>query len=718
MKKKYLWLFDSKSNLIDCNEEVLFLIDKTREELIGNHLSIFLVNTDLDNELIQFKQLLKSGQSFSKVLSIKLSKKDSLRLVANSYKMGTGFAIMGEEMVEPVVLKEEIPDYRLNMDLIAQKSPDIFLLVDSTGKILYTNRTVSGAAVEEVIGTSAFAYLSNKDANIMKSSIEKVFKTGKPDTYEISATFFEDEVFYFDSRVAPVIKDGKIEAFAITTRNKTAIKRLIKEAEINKTKYLELLMHTGASGFIQDKKLRYTQVFNPHPAFKEKNALGKTDDELLLDKDNVQILTETKLEVLKKGAPIRKDIKIMINGTAFYYDLSVSPLFDSKGDISGIRGISYDITKYKETIFKINKQIFFLEKITDTLPSIAAIYSLNKKEYTFMNIATKRILGYSKMELLQKRIDFASQTENRKPSLASKKLVTKNGKGLASFIHPEDFKGLVQIFKKIYNSKASDVYEVRARARHKSGHWVWLNFRIVAFSRDKKGVVTQTLGIATDISQIKKAELEGKKAMMEGQEKERQRIAADLHDAVNPLLSTTKLTLESLERKFKQTGVLEKIRIVNAVELLNKSMSEVKGIVNNLSPPVLKDFGLPIALSGLCEKITETDDLQIVFDTHGLKQRFDEKIEITLFRIAQELLHNVIKHAAATLVELQLVEHKNSIVLMISDDGEGMNPIVGNKYIEGYGFKNIKNRLATFEGKMEVDSTIGKGTIITIELPF
>ena len=589
-------------------------------------------------------------------------------------------------------------------------------LIDLTGKILYTNKTVTGAPAEQVIGSSVYDFLNAKETNIMKNSMEKVFKIGKSDSYEVSATFF-DEILYFDSHVAPVIKNGKIEAFAITTRNKTAIKKLMQEAEIDKTKYLELLLHTGAIGFIQDKTLRYTHIFNPNPVFIEKDILGKTDDELLLDKENVQILTETKLEVLKTGQPIRKDVKTIINRKAFYYDLIISPIFDSKGEVSGIRGISYDITKYKETILQISNQKIFLEKITDRLPSIVGIFSFDKKEYTFMNITTKKVLGYSKKELFQKRIDFVNQIKNRNLPSASKKLVTPNFNSLGFFIHPEEIKDLSQAFKKVYKSKANDVYEVEARARHKNGHWVCLNFKIVVFSRDKKGVVTHTLGIATDISQRKKAELEGKKAMMEGQEKERQRIAADLHDAINPLLSTTKLTLESLGRKFKQTGIFEKIKLDNAVELLNKSMDEVKGIVNDLSPPVLKDFGLPFAFSELCEKIAKTDDLQVILDTHGLKQRFDEKMEVTLFRIAQELLHNVIKHAAASLVELQLIQHEDSIVLMISDDGKGMDQIVDNKYTEGYGFKNIKTRIAAFEGKMEVDSTIGKGTIITIELP-
>lgn len=129
--EKYLWLFDTKLNLIDCNEEVMHLAGRTREQLIGIPLSTFLDNTNLESELLQFKQLLKNGESFSKILSINSSMEVPLQLVCNSYKMGDGFAIMGAELVEPVMFKEGLGDYRLNMDLIAQKSPDIFLLSTS-----------------------------------------------------------------------------------------------------------------------------------------------------------------------------------------------------------------------------------------------------------------------------------------------------------------------------------------------------------------------------------------------------------------------------------------------------------------------------------------------------------------------------------------------------------------------------------------------------------
>ena len=566
--KKYLWLFDADLQLMDCNEAVIALTNKTRAQLLGRPITTFLANANPKSELKQFKQLIKKGPSFNVEMAIYSSKKGIVQLLSNVSKMGNGFALMGHEIGQEKGPMKLLPDDRLDMDIIIQKSSDILMLIDLKGKILYTNRVLPGYTLEQVIGSSAYDYQSTEGTNIMRKSFEKVLKTRKSDSYEISSTFFEGETLYFNSSVAPVIRAGAIVAFAVTTRNKTAIKKLIQEAQIDKNKYLELLRHTGTVGFIQDKTLKYTSVFNPNPAFKETDVLGKTDNELLEDGNNIQALKELKLKVLKTGMPIRTDVETVIDGVSFYYDLMINPLFDLSGKVNGIRGISYDITKYKETIFKIEK-----------------------------------------------------------------------------------------------------------------------------------------------------AEIVGKKAMIEGEEKERQRIAADLHDAINPLLSTTKLTLESLKRMLKQTGDVVAVKIDNAIDLLNKSMDEVKVIVNNLSPPVLKDFGLPLALSELCEKISETGDLQVTFDKHGLNHRFDEKLEKTLFRIAQELLHNVIKHANASFVELQLMQHSRSIVLMIIDDGKGINQNKDASFKEGYGFKNIKNRIAAFEGKIEVDSTIGKGTIITIELP-
>ena len=146
-------------------------------------------------------------------------------------------------------------------------------------------------------------------------------------------------------------------------------------------------------------------------------------------------------------------------------------------------------------------------------------------------------------------------------------------------------------------------------------------------------------------------------------------------------------------------------------------MEGVKEISANLMPPVLTDFGLRYALNELCMKISEGETLAVNLDSHGFKERFDKKIEVSLYRITQELLNNIIKHANASQALVQLVQHQHSLMLMIDDNGKGLDQPFEELQTAGFGFRNVESRVKSLDGKMEVDSVKGRGTTFTIEIP-
>jgi len=152
----------------------------------------------------------------------------------------------------------------------------------------------------------------------------------------------------------------------------------------------------------------------------------------------------------------------------------------------------------------------------------------------------------------------------------------------------------------------------------------------------------------------------------------------------------------------------------NSGELLqkiDKSMVEMRRIARNLMPETLKNLGLEIALKELCESMSQKQ-FNIQFEAFDVSDNIPFKVQLSLYRMAQESISNIIKHAQANNVIVQISQHQNTINLTIEDDGIGFDT---SKVDYGLGVKNIKSRTALINGTVEILSEAGKGTTINIE---
>lgn len=208
-------------------------------------------------------------------------------------------------------------------------------------------------------------------------------------------------------------------------------------------------------------------------------------------------------------------------------------------------------------------------------------------------------------------------------------------------------------------------------------------------------------------------------ARVQAQEDERRRIAREIHDGLGQMLTAIKFNLEILEDTIS-AGQEEKGRIQDMKGLLDDVMKEAREISYNLMPSVLDDFGLAPALQLLSEQFTHRANVKTQFHTSGMTDRLDPQIEIGLYRIAQESLNNVAKHAEATEVNVQLIGHSEGIRLIIEDNGKGISrkpDIVRVTGKGGMGLVSMRERAASFGGILTVDSTPKSGTFITVEIP-
>jgi signal transduction histidine kinase len=200
-------------------------------------------------------------------------------------------------------------------------------------------------------------------------------------------------------------------------------------------------------------------------------------------------------------------------------------------------------------------------------------------------------------------------------------------------------------------------------------------------------------------------------AVFETQETERKRLAEDLHDSVGQVLSAIKLNLHRLDK----VNVNENPNnlLADTRKLTDECIQEIRNIIHNVLPPVLIDFGLIDALQALCAKIAKTTDIKITFTTGLTEERFPSEIEITLYRIAQELFGNAVKHSGASAIHLLLTKESGWLVMSFSDNGVGFDM---DNITHGFGLKNLQSRAQFINGKIHIYSKPLNGTLTTIKV--
>lgn len=199
-------------------------------------------------------------------------------------------------------------------------------------------------------------------------------------------------------------------------------------------------------------------------------------------------------------------------------------------------------------------------------------------------------------------------------------------------------------------------------------------------------------------------------AVMTATEEERKRIAKDLHDGVVQQMGAVQLALARLIPTLRGSQAQE---LVNIKEMTAEAASETRELSHQMMPKVLIEMGLLPAMKEVIERTLILQNIQVDFEDFGLQERYTNSIEIAIYRIFQELINNIIKHAKATQVNVQLIQNGARLILIVEDDGQGMNGQAGT----GIGLQNIQSRLSTIDGKVDYSSGPTSGTVATVVIP-
>lgn len=298
----------------------------------------------------------------------------------------------------------------------------------------------------------------------------------------------------------------------------------------------------------------------------------------------------------------------------------------------------------------------------------------------------------------------------------------KDGALFLNLIHQDDFQSFLDTLKQSANTLLMWKWEGRLALPNKTTKWISLS----ATPQNNQNGLRRWEGIVLDITQNKLSELESKRIQRQLQElsshiqdvkeQERLHIAHEIHDEIGSLLTAIKIDLAWVNQRLpnENQSLLEKEKTIE--ELVNKAITSANNLAHRLRPGFLDCFGIIAAIEIEAQEFSKRSGIPCDITASQENIELPEMHSITLFRICQEALNNILKHAHAKSVQIEIVKGTDHLELIISDDGVGFSETERNKP-RSFGLRGVHERVAHLGGTVKMASNLGMGTQIAIFIP-
>jgi len=313
---------------------------------------------------------------------------------------------------------------------------------------------------------------------------------------------------------------------------------------------------------------------------------------------------------------------------------------------------------------------------------------------------------------------FISPNVEKVGGYTAEELYRAGSVGWFSRIHPDDLPVVRRSFEALFEGAGG--FDVEYRVRHRNGRWIWLYDRAVATYEGPD--TTYVYGLYSDITDRKEAE-EIRALLLNQvitvQEEERRRIARELHDETAQSLASLLLGLSALQDVRTLRAARDQARDLHQVA--THALAEVRRLAWGLRPSVLDDLGLATAVERYAEEYGRTRSVGVTVQVVGVHEgRLPVAVETALYRILQEALSNVTRHARARRVQVRLERRGRTVALTVEDDGQGFDPGVSSTPMtaaRGLGIHSMRERAAVYRGALVIESAPGRGTRVAVEIP-
>jgi PAS domain S-box-containing protein len=593
---------------------------------------------------------------------------------------------------------------------VVELSPDgIFITRDS--RIVFVNpaaiRIFGASSADEVLGRSPFDFFHIDQHVHLRDRVSKLLAgctvpvneeravglNGAVTEVEVACTLFEDSN---GRAIESVMRD-------ITERKRT-------EAALRESEERLSLAFAGAQEGVWDWNLETGQVvYSP----RWKQMLGYEEWEIephvsawerLLHPDDHERARALNAAVARGERGYEAEFRLRHKAGHFVDVLSrgLPVRREPGGPVVRIVGTHFDLTERKraEAALRESEERLTLafagaqEGIYDwNLETGAVVYSPH----------WKRMLGYEDHEI--------------EPHVSA----------FERLIHPDDLNRATHVNTSV--SQGEMPYEMEFRLRHKNGHYIHVLSRGFPVRREPNGPVVRIVGTHFDLTERKQAEESRERERSErartellgrlvfAQEDERRRIAREMHDQFGEQLTALGLRIRAIKDAAHGHGDLS-AEIAALEEVAQQLDRDVDHLVWELRPTALDDLGLRAALANYIEDWSRRAQIHAELHTAGLStERLASEIETTLYRIAQEALNNIAKHAHARQVEIILERRTDQVLLIVEDDGVGFEPVGMDRQRRGFGLLGMQERAALVGATVQIESAPGEGTTIFVRTP-
>ena len=402
------------------------------------------------------------------------------------------------------------------------------------------------------------------------------------------------------------------------------------------------------------------------------------------DRDN---LRKSQVQALRTDTLFESEYRLIKpTGEIGYFQERGEFVINEHGVLNKLMGAVIDVTDLKEAENQLAKSAQTYRLLFQHNPLPGLIYDYDSLEILEVNKAAIQHYGY---------------TENEFTSIS-----------LYDLFLPEDLPELKNRLKQI-NLKFSN-----------SGIWRNITKNGTIITVDITSVGLQYLNrncrqiVINDITEQKKEEQERLISMVEGEDRERKRIAMDLHDGMAQYLTAATMNLSAVKNQVAQLPEHKQKQFSIGLTLVKDALLETRNIAQNLMPKAIENFGLVAALSDLFQKAELANNIRIHFEHDIDPLELERQIEINLFRITQEALSNAVKHSGAEKVNVRIFKNGRFLSYLFSDNGKGYQRQLQSTTHHGIGLSSIRMRAQSMLASLDIEGKPGVGTSITIKIPY
>lgn len=630
---------------------------KTRNgELKHIDCTIFIINTP-------------NGNFYGQVLKdVTEKKKNEAELEQYQLKLEK---ILASQTEKSMVLAQ-------HLSYVFENATDYIAIFEiSNNKIILANCNSNwakslGSTVEQVIGKPVEKIFNS-------NAIAKIFvidSFNKKQTSFLEAIEFieGDKVRYLDITAIPISELS--DQVALFARDVTESKLAYRRLQDSENKLFNIFNNSLDTISLIDYETReYIDVNNAYYqniGLKREDVIGKTREDINLWTNAEEYEQYEKL--LERNNHVQNlEIQWNVRSVPHYFLVSTEILVLNSRKI--LLTTSRDINEFKKVSIALKESEEKFRNIFNSSADGILLLGFNK-QIIDANISFYKPLGYTLEEAL-------------------------GAESYLKFVKPDYHSLLTERFSMM--QKGLEVPIIELEIISKSGSFIYFELNSKVINYGHEGAI---LVLARDISERKKIEQKILLATIEAEERERRKLAADLHDEVGPLLSSMNMNLSLLARKQISDDKREMINEVTSI--LKNTIGTVREISHNISPQVLSTYGLASAINAFISDKKKL--IAINFENTLGNRRFLEVKELMLYRIVKELVNNTLKYANSTEINMSLEETNSQVRFCFQDNGKGFNPDeLSLKPNKGLGLLNIINRVNTIGGKYNLNTAPGKG---------